>query len=145
VRPLTFTYGDLLRDGIARTKQASTAGDFTFRISGLTANTPFTIRIWGADSANDVNTNFSWFDTTSGSNLLGTFLNGPNNPLTATSNTDYSVFGTVNSNNAGELLFGVTSSNASPTAGFVNGFQLSSIPEPAGLALLTTLIGAVAW
>jgi len=131
-----FTFGDLLRDGAARTKQTS-AGDYTFRLSGLLPNFPYSIRIWSGDSTADVGTTFSWFDTTSGSNLLGTVFNGPNNPLTATTNEDYSVFGNVTSNATGALLFGVTSSNGSATAGFVNGFVVTAVPEPGALALVS--------
>jgi hypothetical protein len=134
-----FTFGDLLRDGVARTKQTS-GGDFTFRISGLNPNFAYSIRIWSGDSTADAGTTFNWFDTTSGSTPIGSVFNGPNNPLTATSNEDYSVFANVTSNAAGQLQFGVVSTNGSATAGWTNGFMLSAVPEPSS-AMLTTLAG----
>lgn len=135
-----FTLGDLLRDGIARTKLTSAAGEYTVKLSGLLASTSYQLNLWSASSAADVGTVYSWYDTSIGSVLLGTVTNGPSNPLTATSNTDYMVSGIVTTNASGELLLGVTSSNLSPTAGFINGFQLSSIPEPSA----TVLLGGIA-
>jgi hypothetical protein len=136
-----FTYGDLLRDGVARTKQSS-GGDFTFRISGLNPNFAYSIRIWSGDSTADAGTTFNWFDTTSGSTAIGSVFNGPNNPLTATSNEDYSIFANVTSNAAGQLQFGVISTNGSATAGWTNGFVLSAVPEPSA-AVLMTLAGLI--
>lgn len=132
-----FTLGDLLRDGIARTKQTSAAGEYTVKLSGLLPATSYQLNLWSANSTADVGTVYSWYDTSIGSSLLGTVTNGPSNPLTATSNTDYMVAGTVTTNASGELLLGVTSSNLSATAGFINGFQLSSIPEPSCTLLLS--------
>ncbi|MDB6070578.1 MAG: hypothetical protein JWL81_1749 [Verrucomicrobiales bacterium] len=133
-----FTYGDLLYDGIIRTKLTSTAGEFTLQLLGLNPNTSYAMRLWSANSGSDIDTVYSWFDTTSGSNLLGTILNGPGSPLTASANTDYSVFGIVTSDAAGALTFGVTSSNGSPTAGYISGFELSTVPEP-DVSLLAAL------
>jgi hypothetical protein len=99
-----FTYGDLLRDGIARTKLTSAAGDYTLRRTGLKPSTAYNIRIWGPSSGADVNTTYSWFDTTTNSNPLGSFLNGPS-LFVATNNNDYSVFGTVTSDANGFLRF----------------------------------------
>lgn len=133
-----FTYGDLLRDGIARTKQTSVTGEYTMKLSGLLAGTSYQITLWGANSTADVGTVYSWYDTSISSALLGTITNGPANPLTATANTDYSLTANVKTNANGELLLGVTSSNLSPTAGYINGFQLNSaaVPEPSSAMML---------
>lgn len=134
-----FTYGDLLSDGIARTKLTSVQGEFTLQLLGLAPNTSFNMRLWTASSGSDIDTTYSWFDTTLGSTLLGTILNGPGSPLAATANTDFSVSGIVTSNSSGMLTFGVTSSNASPTSGFISGFELNAVPEPSA-----TLLGGLA-
>ncbi|MES2707444.1 MAG: PEP-CTERM sorting domain-containing protein [Verrucomicrobiota bacterium] len=132
-----FTYGDLFRDGIARTKQTSTAGQFTVKLSGLLPLSSYSLTLWSANSTADVNTVYSWYDTSIGSTLLGTVTNGPANPLTATANTDYSITANVQANASGEVLLGVMSGNLSPTAGFINGFQLNSaVPEPSSALML---------
>lgn len=133
-----FTYGDLLYDGIIRTKLTSTQGEFTLQLLGLNPNTSYAMRIWSANSGSDIDTVYSWFDTTAGSTLLGTIFNGPGSPLTASANTDFSVFGIVTSDAAGALTFGVTSSNNSPTSGYISGFELATVPEP-GVPLLAAL------
>lgn len=137
-----FTYGDLLRDGIARTNLTSVGGQYTFKIGGLLPVTTYEIQLWGANSTADAGTIYSWYNTTGGSSLMGTITNGPNNPLTAVSNNDYSVLANVTSSATGELLFGVTSSNGSATAGFINGFVLNSAPIPEPSALLMGALGA---
>lgn len=132
-----FTYGDLLSDGIVRTKLTSTAGDYTLQILGLNPNQSFHLRLWSASSGADPDTTYSWYDTTLDSRLIGTIFNGPGSPLTATNNNDFSTAGMVTTDANGQLLLGVTSSNNSPTAGYISGFLLSAIPEPSLPTLLT--------
>ena len=138
-----FTYGNMLSDGIARTKLTSVQGEFTLQLLGLAPNTPFHMRLWSASSGSDIDTTYSWYDTTLGSTLLGTIFNGPGGTLAATANTDFSVSGIVTSSNDGTLTFGVTSSNASPTSGFISGFEFNTVPEPSSslLAGLATGLG----
>ena len=86
-----FTYGDLLSDGIARTKLTSVQGEFTLQLLGLAPNTSFNMRLWTASSGSDIDTTYSWFDTTLGSTLLGTILNGPGFPFGR--DGEYGLFG----------------------------------------------------
>lgn len=139
-----FTYGDLLRDGVGRTKLTSAAGQFTLRLQGLLPNRDYDLRIWGPSSANDTTTTYTWHNTTgAASSVLGSFANGPTHPLVATANTDFSAFGRVTSSPTGELLLGLTSSNGSPSSGYVAAFQLDSVvPEPGTAGLFA--VGLVA-
>lgn len=169
----SFTYGDLLQDGFTNIARTSAPGTTTsekntnaltaspttntLSISGLAASTSYVIRIWAVDtrtaSGSPVGSTWSWYDTTNGfasATLIGTLVQ-PNTATannaaflaTLTNNNVYSVSATVTSTAGGVLNFGLVNGDSS---GFINGFELSAIPEPASAAALFGLaaVGAFA-
>ncbi|RYD28864.1 MAG: PEP-CTERM sorting domain-containing protein [Verrucomicrobiaceae bacterium] len=134
-----FTYGDMLRDGIARTRLTNSAGDYSLKLSGLVPGASFSLTLWTASSGSDSNTSYTWYDTSIGSTSLGSIYNGPQSggiPLTAASNLDFSITSNVTANGDGEILLGVIVDSNSATAAFINGFELNAIPEPSAALLL---------
>jgi hypothetical protein len=129
-----FTYAALYQDRIVGL--APGAGLF-LELSGLTPNTAFSIQVWGYDNAKAGN--FSLFNRTDGLNdLLGSYT------VTAgalpASNDQFSVTGMVTSDATGKIV--VQSSSNIDGVGIMNGFVLSTVPEP-GSALALAAAGGL--
>jgi|GEM_PF-4749841 len=147
----SFTYGDLLEDlatNFNRTTYVDSTtrpGSDTFTISGLSANTTYSIRLWSLDRAFNNGTVMHWYNTTGGTGassvLIGTVTNSTS-PIFS-SNTDYSTFGTVTSDSSGVIRIGALVQGTG--SGQLNGFELSAIPEPSTYALLLTGAGLLVW
>ncbi len=109
----------------------------TFSLSGLDANTPYTIQIWALDRGFNYNASHSFFETTGGiSTSLGTVINSTT--ATPANNDEFSVTGTVTSDGSGVVNIGHT---ASAGNGAIDGFQLTVIPEPS--AALLGMVGSL--
>jgi len=146
----SFTYSDLYRDlavqiaypspaaGGATPTLAAVNAVTSLKLTGLSLSTDYTIRLWSVNPGNDNNSVFEWFNNTpqtftmQGSEAsLGTITN--KSTPAPTSNTDYSVFGTVRTNQSGELYF---RHSATAGTGSLNGFELTAIPEPSTVMAL---------
>jgi hypothetical protein len=155
----SFTYGDLLRDGAvqlnrstaaantqAAVETAGVATQTTLSISGLAPLTTYQVRLWTHNRNNDNNSWFAWWNTTNGTGASASLVGSLQNVATPTytSNTQFSVIGSVLSDAGGVIRFGQVVGSGGPT-GIINGFQV--IPEPSTYAMLAgaLALGLVAW
>ncbi len=149
----SFTQSDLMRDfvqGLARTGATidnvptTAANNTSFTISGFAASTQYTFQLWALDrGANNGNVT-SWWNTTNGTGANATSLGSIVNSTAAgapANNNAFSVSGTVTSDANGFLRFGAT--NTSPQQVFMNGFQVSVIPEPTTALLIGLGLGGI--
>ena len=138
-----FTYNHLYEDlagQLARTTSATpattAAGLSAFSISGLAANTQYSIQIWAMDATQNNGVVSAFYDTTVGTGasatLIGNTITNSNSPV-LTDNNAYSTSGLVRSDENGVLRIGVTVTSGT---GILNGFAISAVPEPSSLAAL---------
>lgn len=148
----SFSYNDLLEDlatnfnrltsssATASTTPTSTA----FTISGLAANTSYSIKLWSLDRGFNNGAVQYWWNTTPGTGasalLLGSIINSTS--VLPTDNNSYSVTATVTSSASGTLSFGHVTTAGN---GVLNGFELSAIPEPSTYALLMVGVCALVY
>ncbi len=126
------TLGEMFRDGIGPEGWGGNAMDFT--ISGLALSTTYDLTVW-AWAKEALTTTVT--DTTSGSTLLGTIVSAVADP---TSDTSYSLTGSVMSDGTGQIKFQTTGTNNNYV---INGFRIAEpagpvIPEPATILLVGT-------
>ena len=140
----SFTQSDLLADRVVTTAGAGTG--LFLQLSGFAPNTTFSIQVWGYDTQTSPLSgakpgNFSLYDRTAGANtLLGSFSSTAGS-LPADNNT-FSVTGTVTSDANGVIM--VESLSNIDGTGIMNGFVVSTVPEPMSLALVLGGLGMLA-
>ena len=120
---------DMWRDFIfANGSSVSNGGGMDISISGLMANTVYGVRLWGWDDSSNGGRSALW----NGSNVLA-FPNGPD-PMSL---DDYVVSFQATADSLGILVLqGRVDPNGDDDHNvFVNGFELTAIPEPATIAV----------
>jgi len=131
----TFTYGDLYRDIAIATGTNTT---LTLGISGLNPNAPYDVTLYAYDNNNGGTVTLT--NTTGGATAPAvsyTYTNGAANFTGGTTPND--VFCRtlrVTSDATGALTF-TSNTNFNGSQGLLNGFQISTVPEPTvGLAAI---------
>lgn len=138
----SFTQSNLLTDRVVST----TGSGLFLSLSGFAPSTTFTIQVWGYDTqtASPFGAkpgNFSLFDRTGGANsLMGSFSAVAG--ALPTDNNTFSIIGTVTSDANGVIV--VESVSNIDGTGIMNGFTVSTIPEPMSGALFLGGLGIVA-
>lgn len=133
----TFTYSDIYRDFI----NPSSGGNLTLGLTGLNANTQYTLTLYAYDNANSRTVTYTDYTTGSaGASGSISYTAG----YTFGSTTPDSIFSTiltVTSDANGSLVI-----RATPSSGgaIINGLQLSAVPEPSTVALCFLAVGIVA-
>jgi len=129
----SFTQSNLLTDRVV-----STTGTGLFlSLSGFAPNTTFSIQVWGYDTQNSnpygaKPGTFSLYDRTNGANsLIGSFTSVAG--ALPTDNNTFSVVGNFTSDKNGMIIL-ESISNIDGT-GIMNGFVVSTVPEPMGVSL----------
>jgi len=95
-------------------------------ITGLLFSTNYNVRVWAWDDSTSTNPVATW---------NGNSLTFPNTPDPASLN-DYVVSFTATTDNLGTLVLQGRGVNAATNNVFINGFELTAVPEPGSLALL---------
>jgi hypothetical protein len=132
-----FTYNGLLRDRIVAV--GGTAGTGLFlQLTGLQPNTAFVLQTWGYDNAK-AGTNTLYDRTLGQDQALGSYTAGAN--VQPANNNSFSITATVTSDANGRVL--VQSRSGIDGSGIMNGFVLSTIPEPGTGSLLALSGGAL--
>lgn len=133
---------DLYRDLFTRLVEATSDTPATIteavRLSGLDPNTNYTLDIWSLDRLNNVNgpnSQFTWWDVSSGSAvLIGTITNNNSTgTLAIAGDTDFRLTKTIQSNALGQIRLMHFDSLGTGT---INGLQISAVPEPASLGVV---------
>ncbi|HSI11775.1 MAG TPA: hypothetical protein VK961_07005 [Chthoniobacter sp.] len=131
----SFTLTNLLNDRVVSTTGAGTG--LFLSLSGFAPSTTFTIQVWGYDTQNSPATGakpgtFTLYDRTAGANTsLGSFTTTAGQ--LPTDNNTFSVIGTVTSDANGVIV--VESISNMDGTGIMNGFVVSTVPEPAATSL----------
>ncbi len=128
-------YDDFIFVSRALTSQPYTNGGADITLSGLTANTPYTITLYAFDASSPRVRTANW--TANGNVLLNTVFDGSVPP---TSNQQYAFSGVGTTDAGGVLLLSGRRSLSNTTgdpAVFFNALTIdTSIPEPSSLALV---------
>lgn len=138
----SFTQSNLLSDRVVTT---SGAGLF-LQLSGFAPSTTFSVQVWGYDTQTSPLSgakpgNFSLYDRTGGADtLLGSFTSTAGS-LPADNNT-FSVTGTVTSDASGVIT--IESISNMDGTGIMDGFVVSTVPEPMSLSLVLGGLGMLA-
>ena len=118
------------------------ADAITVTVTGLAASTAYNVKLYSYDYFNSPTSTTDTFTPTggtTGSSQSVTFV--PN--VVPTTEDSYAVVANWTSNNSGALAFTTTGTVFGPR---LNGFTISSIPEPSTLVLLATgLIGLLCY
>lgn len=139
----SFTQSNLLAD---RVVSSSGAGLF-LSLSGFAPSTTFTIQVWGYDTQTSPLSGakpgtFTLFDRTNGANAtIGSFTTTAGQ--LPTDNNTFSVIGNVTSDINGRIV--IESVSNMDGTGIMNGFVISTVPEPASGALLFGGLGLMAF
>ncbi len=147
----SFTQSDLMNDrlnsdAVGLIDPATGNGTGTglyMRISGLSANTQYSLQVWGVDHTGNpgsLKNGYAYgFDATNEApsytslTQLGTYtISG--NPTTIADNDAHSITGNITTDGSGTLIY--KSISNMDGSGIVSGFQLSAVPEPSTAILL---------
>lgn len=135
----SFTQSNLLTDRVVST----TGAGLFLSLSGFVPNTTFSIQVWGYDTQTSPSSGakpgtFSLYDRTNGANSLVGSLTSVAGALPTDHNT-FSVIGNFTSDQNGTIIL-ESVSNIDGT-GIMNGFVVSTIPEPMSMSLLAGGLG----
>ncbi|WP_131989079.1 PEP-CTERM sorting domain-containing protein [Chthoniobacter flavus] len=139
----SFTQSNLLTDRVVTTAGAGTG--LFLQLSGFAPDTTFSIQVWGYDTQTAPSFgakpgNFSLYDRTNGADtLLGSFTSVAGS--LPTDNNSFSVTGNVTSDANGVIM--VESLSNIDGSGIMNGFVVSTVPEPMSAFLLLGGLGIV--
>lgn len=122
------THQNLMNDWII---QASESVDATVTIGGLTASGLYNLVVYGHSHEGGGNTVFTIGGVTQ---TTSTTTSTDDHPLTA--GYDYLTFNNVAADGAGNIVVGFRDAVGGNQGGFM-GFQISSVPEPSTMALLS--------
>lgn len=132
----TFTYSDIYRDFI----NPSAGGNLTIGLTGLNANTQYTLTLYAYDNSNSRTMTYTDY-TTGSAGASGTITWTAGYTFGSTTSNDvFSTTLTLTSDATGSLVIRGTSNSG---GAIINGLQLSAVPEPSTVALCFVAAGIV--
>lgn len=134
----SFNYGDLYYDLLMGPVNSTSSAEVV--LSGLAANTTFSLRVFSFDSQASSST-FTYTDHTSGSSVPFGAITTSGTP---TSNLQNSFMGTITSSPTGTISFWAqATAGGSNGRAVINGFELDTVAVPEPSVTLSMLAGVV--